>query len=229
MKKSIPFILGILISTSALSAQEKKYDCTPEEVLGYIKNNTVNLNMPSGVTKPKQFTEALIQTKQEEAAAGGGDGGEEECFNIWSGDIDLNEEWKELMEKLENLDFSFDFSIFGGLDLNALLSKIGEEFDKAMDGIMEELNKGVCERMAEIDWSSIGDAAGDYFTTKIDKYYDIDLSSDDWWSDEMKEALNGEMKDLGNYVFDPEELKEDIDSETKRKIKKLDDDFWEGL
>ena len=37
------------------------------------------------------------------------------------------------------------------------------------------------------------------------------------------------MDNLGDYIFDPKELEEDINSDTKRKIKEKDDDFWDDV
>jgi hypothetical protein len=228
MNKLIPIAIGILLSTS-LHAEStgKKYDCEPEELMGYIKLNTVNLSMPSSITKPEEFTEALIETRKAEAAESGED--PEQCFNIWSGDIDLNEEWKELVDKLKDIDFDFDFSIFGGIDMDTILNKIGDKFDEAMDSVMEELDKGMCERLNEVDWSAAGDTASAYLTEKLDDKYNVDLASDDWWSDGLQDVLNNEMDDLGDYVFDSDELVEDIDSETKNKIRKVEDDFWDDI
>lgn len=233
MKKIIPLTLGILLSTSAMAQTDKKYDCDAYEVKGYILQNTVNLSMPTSITKPKQFTEALIQSRtQETENKGGADGAageDEQCFNIWTGDVDLNEEWLELMEKLEEIDFDFDFSIFGGFDLNAVLSQIGEQFDKAMDKVMEELDKGMCERLGEIDFSGFGKAVGEYTVDKLGEKYRVDLTSSAWYNEAIKKTLNSEMEDLGTYVFDPDELKEDINSDTKKKIRKVEDDFWNDI
>lgn len=228
MKKIIPLTIGVLLSTASfsLSAQsyDKKFDCDPLEVKGYIVQNTVNLSMPTSVTKPKEFTEALIQAKQEE---GGEDS--EECVNIWTGDTDFSEEWKELLEQLKEIDFSFDFSIFGSIDFDTILNKIGEQFDEAMESVMKELDKGICERLGSLGVDDLTDTLVDYMNLKIDEHYDIDLASDDWWADGLQDVLNDEMDDLGDYVFDSDELKEDIESETKRKLREVDDDFWNDL
>lgn len=229
MKKIIPLTLGILLSTSAMAQTDKKYDCDAYEVKGYILQNTVNLSMPTSITKPKQFTEALIESRMQEAESGGGTGDEEECFNIWTGDIDLNEEWAELLEKLNEIDFDFDFSVFGGFDLNKVLSKIGEEFDKAMDKVMEELDKGMCERLGDLNLGDFGKAVGEYTIGKLGDKYRIDLTKDTWYNEALERTLNSEMEDLGTYVFDSDELKEDINYDTKRKIRKVEDDFWNDI
>lgn len=229
MKKIIPLALGILLSTSAAAQTNKKYDCDAYEVRGYILQNTVNLSMPTSITKPKQFTEALIESRMQAAENGEGSGDEEECFNVWTGDIDLSKEWAKLLKKLKEIDFDFDFSIFDGFDINKVLSKIGEEFDKAMEKVMEELDKGMCERLGGLNLEDLGKAAGDYAIGKLGDKYRIDLTSDTWYNEAMKSTLNSEMEDLGTYVFDTDELKEDINSDTKRKIRKIEDDFWNDL
>lgn len=223
MKKIIPLTLGILLSTSVGAQTDKKYDCDAYEVKGYILQNTVNLSLPTSITKPKQFTEALIETKQEEGET------EDECFNIWTGSVDIGAEWKELLEKLNSIDFDFDFSIFGGFDLNSVLNKIGEKFDEAMESVMEELDKGICERLGELNIESIADEIGDYAIGKLGDKYRIDLTSDSWYDEAMRRTLNSEMDDLGNYVFDSYELKEDIKSETERKIRNVEYEFWNDL
>ena len=229
MKKIIPLALGILLSTSAAAQTNKKYDCDAYEVRGYILQNTVNLSMPTSITKPKQFTEALIESRRQAAENGEGSGDEEECCNIWTGEIDLSEEWAELLKKLKEIDFDFDFSIFDGFDINKVLNKIGEEFDRAMEKVMEELDKGMCERLGGLNLEDLGKAAGDYAIGKLGDKYRIDLTSDTWYNEAMKRTLNSEMEDLGTYVFDSDELKEDINSDTKRKIRKIEDDFWNDL
>ena len=177
----------------------------------------------TSITKPKQFTEALIETKQEEGET------EDECFNIWTGSVDIGAEWKELLEKLNSIDFDFDFSIFGGFDLNSVLNKIGEKFDEAMESVMKELDKGICERLGELNIESIADEIGDYAIGKLGDKYRIDLTSDSWYDEAMRRTLNSEMDDLGNYVFDSYELKEDIKSETERKIRNVEYEFWNDL
>lgn len=223
MKKIIPLTLGIVLSTSAMAQTDKRYDCDAYEVKGYILQNTVNLSMPTSITKPRQFTEALIQTKQE---AGEEEG---ECFNIWSGFTHLSEDWKELVDKLKEIDFSFDFSIFGGFDLNALLNELGEQFDSAMESVMEELDKGICERLGDLGLENLGDEIGGYAVGKLSEKYRIDLTSDTWYNEAMRRSLNSEMRDLGNYVFDSEELREDINFETRRKVRQIEDDFWNDI
>ena len=229
MKKIIPLTLGVLLSTTSLSANvgyDKKFDCDPYEVKAYITQNTVNLSMPTSITKPTEFTEALIETKQEESAQSGE---EEECLTIWTGEINFDEEWKELLEKLKDIDFDFDFSLFGGFDFNTILNKIGEKFDEAMDSVMEELDKGICERLGDLGISNLADSTVDYMNLKIDEHYNIDLASDSWFEDGLRRELNTEMRDLGTYVFDSDELKRDIEQETRRKVREVDDDFWNDL
>lgn len=225
MKKKILFISMFLLASTPTFAS-KKYDCSNEELASYIEQASAPLNMTTGISKPKDFTEALIQTRAEENAASGK---KDECFNIWSGDIDLDEEWKKLMEAFDKINFDFSFSGFGGFDFSSILNKIGKLYDKAMEDIMEELNKGFCERVSEVDWKKIGGEAKDYFVGKIDKKYGYDLDDDSWWSEAMKKEMKGEFGDIGEYVFDPDELSEDLDSETKRKLKKVDKDFWDDI
>lgn len=226
MKKKILFISICLLLAAPSYAETKKYDCTNEELASYIEQASAPLNMTTGISKPKDFTEALIQTRAEENAASGK---EDECFNIWSGDIDLNEEWKKLMDALDKINFDFSFSGFGGFDFSSILNNIGKLYDKAMEQIMEELNKGFCERVSAVDWSKIGGEAKDYFVGKIDKKYGFDLDDDSWWSDAMRKEMKGEFGDIGEYIFDPDELSEDINSETRNKIKKIDKDFWDDI
>jgi hypothetical protein len=228
MKKITPFALSLILSTSFLQAADYKYDCDAAETAAYINMNTVGLQMPSSITKPKEFTEALISTKKEEAANSANPEEEESCFNIWSGDVDLSDDWEKLKKKLSELDFDFSFTSFN-LSLDDLLKKLGEEYDKALKNIEEELNKGVCERLAEVNWEKLGDDSAEYFGGKLDSKYGFNPNDANWWESPLKKELNGEMDNLGDYVFDPSELEEDINSDTKRKIKKKDDDFWDDL
>ncbi len=108
MKKKI-LLTTMFLLLAAPTYASKKYDCTNEELAAYIEQASAPLNMTTGISKPKDFTEALIQTRAEENAAAGK---EDECFNIWSGDIDLNEEWKKLMEAVDKINFDFSFSGF---------------------------------------------------------------------------------------------------------------------
>ena len=94
---------------------------------------------------------------------------------------------------------------------------------------MEELDKGMCERLGDLNLEDLGKTAGNYAIGKLGDKYRIDLTSDTWYNEAMKSTLNSEMEDLGTYVFDTDELKEDINSDTKSKIRKIEDDFWNDL
>jgi len=229
MKKIKLFALSLMFSTTTMYAADdldKKYDCTALETAAYINVNTVGLQMPSSITKPKEFTEALISAKKKEMENNPNSEEEESCFNIWSGDIELNREWERLKDQLSNLDFDFSFTGFS-LGIDDLMAKLGEEYDRALADIESELNKGVCERLAEVDWGKVGDESADYFGGKINNKYGFNPNQANWWESPVKKELNGEMDNLGDYVFDPDELKEDVDSDTQRKIKKKDDEFWD--
>jgi hypothetical protein len=225
MKKILPIIISSVLTFGALEATETpKYDCSPSELSSYIKVSTVGLSMPTSVSNPEDATQAIIETrkKQSEAEGGPADGEEEECFTLWEGDTDWETKWDEYEFP------EFDFSKFGSM-IDIVLAKIDEEFDKAMEKIEEEWNKSLCERIESVDWGKVRDASADYFGGKIDDKYGVDLAEADWWEGPMKKELNGEMKNLGDYVFDKEELKEDINSETTKKIKKKDDKFWDDI
>ena len=98
-----------------------------------------------------------------------------------------------------------------------------------MESVMKELDKGICERLGELNIESIADEIGDYAIGKLGDKYRIDLTSDSWYDEAMRRTLNSEMDDLGNYVFDSYELKEDIKSETERKIRNVEYEFWNDL
>ena len=223
MKKLLPLIISSTLTFNVLaSTGEPKYDCTAEEVASYIKINTVSLSMPSSISNPDDAVQAIIDTRQKKAEKNG-ESDEESCFTLW-GDF----------PELEPIDWSkfqlpdFDFSKFTSL-IDVVMKKIEDEFDSLMEKLEEEMNKGICERLEEVDWAGLGDEAAEYFEGKIDDKYGVDLGDADWWEGPLKKELNGEMKNLGDYVFDPEELEEDINSETRRKIKQKDKEFWDEI
>ena len=228
MKKLIPFAIGLALSTTTLTAANSKYDCTASETAAYIKVNTASLQMPTGVSKPKDFTAALISAKEKENEGKSDEEKEESCMNIWSGDLDLNDEWEKIKEKMDNLSFDFSFSGEGGI-MDKIRKAIKDEYDGMMEKIMEEYNKGICERFNEIDWKSVGDKSNEYFGGKMKSKYGFNPNDERWWETPLKKEMNGEMDNLGDYVFDPDELEEDINSETRKKIKEKDDDFWDDL
>lgn len=231
MKKTA-LAIGLLLSTTTMTLnaeEEKKYDCSASETANYIKVNTASLQMPSSISKPKEFTESLISTKKKEAENNPDSAEEaESCFNIWSGDVDLDNTWENLKKKFSELDFSFDLPSFS-FSLDDLLKKAGAAYDKALGKVEEELSKGICERLANVNWKKLGDKSADYFGGKIDDKYGFNPNDEKWWETPLKNELNGEMDNLGDYVFDPNELKEDINDKTKRKIKEKDDDFWNDI
>ncbi len=224
MKRSILTLIISSTLTFNVLAEEEKYDCNAMQVAQYIKENTISLSMPSSVSNPEDATQAIIDARQKSAEKkGGGEGDEEEdCFTLW-GDGNLDPiDWSKFTLP------DFDFSKFTSL-VDAVMESISNEMDRVMERIEEELNKGICERLEAVDWEGLGDDSAEYFEGKIDDKYGVDFGDKNWWEDPSEDLLNGEMKDLGTYVFDPEELKEDVNSETKRKIKKKDKEFWDEI
>jgi predicted HAD superfamily phosphohydrolase len=212
MKKSYKVLFAsMFFVTGMVNADDVPppvYECTAIEVASYISGTTPHYGLPTNVPTESEYRKDFLEEKAKE--------GDAECLSILDkipDDIDFT----KLMEKLEKLK-STDFSSI----IASLLKEITDKFDEITAGVMEELQKGICERMDSAYLTKM-------VTDAVTKKTGFDLGNIDA---STKLLIQGELYDMygadSKYFFDQDAITPDMKSRTSTKLRTLDDSFWGG-
>jgi hypothetical protein len=203
--------VSMFFTTGMISAEDVPppvYECTAVEVASYISGTTFHYDLPTNVPTESEYRKDFLEEKAKE--------GDAECLSILD-KLPDDEDFAKLMEKLEKLK-NTDFSSIA----SALLKAITDEFNAITAGVMEELQKGICERM---DSGYLTKMVTEAVTKKTGfNIGDIDASTKLLIQGELYEMYGADSK----YFFDQDSITPDMKSKTSTKLRTLDDNFWGG-
>jgi hypothetical protein len=177
--KIMSFLLIFGVCVNSHSAEDvvidNPYQCNNEELQRFIENKMEG--MEKGLNSGESwlnFKIAYTEAKKES--------GDEECPLFWE-DIELD----GLMDGLDDIaDFAIDPSSF----FSVLGKTIMDRAKKMADAIIEQLSKGICERLSE-DFiaKKLQEAGGEYVEDKYD--LNIDFSDPDIMQQLLDETVCG--------------------------------------
>lgn len=237
INKIISILLIFIISTFPLHSiaeeiiTQNPYECDSEELQAYIQNKMESLEKgTTAAVKWSVFKTAYTQKKMAE--------GDDDCAPFWEESQDL----KGLLDGLQDaIDAIGDFLSNPGSFFQALLNAAADRLKAMVDALIEELTKGICERLSE-DYL-IGKAK-DKLEDKIkdETGLNLNLSRDNVMEQIMDQTIckkGGEIDNLLNYgsrscdlLGDPNDPKAQRAREGKAKemvddqLDKFDEYLW---
>jgi hypothetical protein len=237
-KRTIVFFITFTLLTGSIGTYaaedvviDNPYECSSEELQAYINNKMESLE--KGATPSKKwsvFKVAYTQKKMEE--------GDDDCAPFWEESVDL-------MGLLNGLQDAFD-AIGGFLSdptsfFDALLQTIKDRMQSMVDKLIEEITKGICERLSQdFLMGKLQDAAEDHIKEQTDLNLNLDRDNVlEQIMDQTVCARGGEMDELLNYgsrscdlLGDPNDPKAERARQGKaedmvdEKMDKLDEYLW---
>jgi len=222
MKKTLMTlaIISPLLSVSALSQEPPAFDCTATETRIYIEQVTHKVFAPSNIANPVEFKDAYTQKKQAEADAGDGDA--QSCVTIFS-DGQLNEDWKELVDTIRNIDIDVSFSPDGAA-LKALLDQVKSRIKKEVTDAMSQLGQDVCamlssEKLEKLLLNSVNDKYGlNARSLRIDDF-----------SKSITDQAMMNAPDNIQMLLSEDQFYKEVSGETRNELRKVRKDLWDGF
>jgi hypothetical protein len=210
-KNTTTIFFASLLTMSVAQAAEPIYECTPSETSQYIKAVTFNLHQPSSIPDVDQARAAYLEKVAES--------GDADCLGMLMGKLD--DEWKTVVEAIDSIPGTFT-SLSG-----AIYEAIMSAYDQIEAKVMEELNKGMCERL---DAGAVAAIASEIAGNKLAEMTGIDIN-------DIRSSAEGLMKDEMNtmfgedskYFYDAEKFSEDKLNGAKSKARAVSDDFWKDI
>lgn len=204
LKKTISILLISIIGTFPLhtladdivtSSSEvtisNPYECDSEELQAYIQNKMESLEKGStAIEKWSVFKKAYTQKKQEE--------GDDDCAPFWEESLDLQGLLNGLQDAIDSIG---EFLSNPGSFFEALLNSAADRLKQMVDALIEELTKGICERLSQsFLMGKLQDAAEDKI--KEQTGIKLNLSKDNIMEQIMDKTIcrrGGEVDELLNY------------------------------
>jgi hypothetical protein len=200
-------------SATAESTAPPIYECTPAETASFIKASTFNLSTPSIVPTAEDLKTSYKELKIEE--------GDDNCLALLAGEISFDDSWKDLMDGLDAISGQY-MSMS-----SAVLLAIDTAFKEVKAKVMEELNKGLCERLSEADLANM---VNEIATERMSEATGVNM-------DDIRGSLDGLLEDKvlemygedSKYFYDPDAISADQEKDAAKKIRTISDDFWDDI
>lgn len=208
-------------SLGAVAQEEPAYNCTAEETAVYIEQVTYSLFAPSTIPTPDEFTKAHTEAEAEKAK--NGDKESSSCATIFS-DGELEEDWKELVDKIKNLDIDISFTTPDGAAMKKILDKAKEKVKENLNKALEELGQDVCAMLKT-------DALKDMLRQKINQKYGVsarNLRMEDYASEITDKAMD-DAPDNIQLLLSDDAIYNEVDSYTTEELRKQRKDLWDNF
>lgn len=215
---NISVALGVSFGVTAQEdSYEPVYECTADETIAYINKTSYSLYAPSPVTTRNEFMSAYVEAKKKEEEESGEEGS---CVTIFT-DGSLNEDWKDIVDTIRNIDTGAIITDPGLSTTNEVIKGIVTE---ELMNALEKLGSDICqflsrENMEKLALNELKEKSGiDARSLEIE---DLAIGVSDLAYDTADDDIQ--------TLLSKDKMEREVRSESREEFTKFRKDLWDNL